>query len=588
VSIGTRDAPGRLARLLPALTWLRGYSRSDFSADAVAGLVTAFLQIPQAMAYAVLAGLPPQVGLYASVAAPAAYALFASSRALAVGPVAVAAVMVAQVLADPTVQAHGSMVGNALILALESGVILLVMAALRLGAIVNFFSHPMLTGFSMGAAIFILLTQVPPLLGIASIHPVTSQEIVASIYRQLGAIAPATLVLGASSFLLLVLAGGPLQTWLRKRSGKEWTLVLGRAGPLVVVALATIVVIILDLDHRHGVVTVGPIPAGLPNPDLGFLRLGSWLELLPSAALVALVNYVSGISIAKILANRRRQRINANEELAALGAANVVAAFTGGMPVAGSFSRTMVSFVAGARTQLSGIVASAAIWLTLLFFAPWFARLPNAALAAIIVVAVIPLIDISAIRTLWRYQASDAAVLLLTLASVLLLGMEAGLVTGLLVSLMAYIWRTSRPHMAVVGRIRGTEHFRNVLRYNVETWPTLALIRVDESLTFANIGVVEDFVMAHLAKHREIRHLVLVCSAVNHIDSSALEALERLVAGLHEAGVSVHLAEVKGPVLDALDRAGLPERMAPGRVFFRTSEAVAALTESPAQQPTAI
>lgn len=566
------NKPARwLARALPALTWLRGYSRSDFQADTIAGLITAILLVPQAMAYGMLAGLPPQVGLYASVVAPIAYALFGSSRTLAVGPVAVAAVMVAGALASQT---QGTPVGNALVLALEIGLILLVMAALRLGAMVNFLSHPVLSGFTSGAAILILLTQIPPLLGIDAGHGMTTQGIAKTVYGQLGDVAPATLALGVTSIALLLFAGGPLRLLLRKWSGSEAATLLARAGPLVVVFLALLAVVALDLDGSRGVATVGPIPAGLPSLDLGFLRLGTWVALFPSALLIALIAYVESVSMAKILANRRRQRISANRELTALGAANVVAAFTGGMPVAGSFSRTMVNFAAGARTQIAGIVGALVIGLTLLFFAPWFERLPTATLAAIIVVAVLPLIDPAGVRALWRYQRSDAATLLLTLVGVLVFGIEVGLVIGLVVSLLAYIWRTSHPHVAVVGRIPGTEHFRNVLRHDVETWPTLALIRVDESLNFANIGVVEDFIMAHLAKHPRVEHLVLICSAVNHIDSSALETLERLVVNLREAGVTVHLSVVKGPVMDALERVDLPARMAPGRIFFRTDEAI--------------
>lgn len=576
MKLAAPKAPIWLARALPALSWLRGYTRADWHADGVAGLITAVLLVPQAMAYAMLAGLPPQVGLYASVAAPIAYALYGSSRNLAVGPVAVAAVMVAGALASPAVQGHGTAVGNALVLALEMGLILLVMSALRLGNMVNFISHPVLSGFTSGAAILIVLTQVPPLLGIGSSEAMTSHEIARAIYRQLSAVEPATLALSVMSIALLVLGGGPLRTLLSRLSDKGWTALLTRAAPLAVVALAMIAVAALDLDRARGVATVGAVPAGLPRPDLGFLRLDTWLALLPSAALIALVSYVESVSMAKIIANRRRQRVNVNQELTALGAANVAAAFTGGMPVAGSFSRTMVNFAAGARTQLAGIVAALVIGLTLLFFAPWFERLPRAALAAIIVVAVIPLIDVAGMRALWRYQRSEAAVLLLTLGGVLVFGIEVGLVIGLVVSLLYYIWRTSQPHVAVVGRIAGTEHFRNVQRHRVETWPNLALIRVDESLSFADIGVVEDFIMAHLALHPEIKHLVLICSAVNHIDSSALETLERLFVNLREAGVTVHLAEVKGPVLDALERVGLPERMAPGRIFFRTVEAVQA------------
>lgn len=565
---------GWLPRLLPAIGWLREYSRADLSADVIAGLVTAILLVPQAMAYGMLAGLPAEVGLYASVGAPVAYALFSSSRTLAVGPVAVAAVMVAEALAAPEVQQHGSAVSNALVLAFECGVILLVMAGLRLGSLVNFLSHPVLSGFTAGAAVLIVLTQIPPLLGIGSSPSTASYEIANFIYDEVRAFKPATLILGLASIVLLAFAAGPLRIWIARVSGSEWTALLVRGAPLLVVFLAMAAVIGLDLDRMHGVSTVGLIAPGLPRPYFAVPPLGTWLALFPSAALIALISYVESVSMAKVVANRRRQRIHENQESAALGAANIIAAFTAGMPVAGSFSRTMVNFTSGARTQLASIVAAVAIGLTLLLFTPWFERLPKAALAAIIVIAVVPLIDVKSVRALWRYQRSDASVLLLTFAGVLILGIEVGLIIGLVVSLLFHIWRTSHPHVAEVGRIRGTEHFRNVQRYAVETWPNLALIRVDESLSFANIGVVEDFIMAYVAKHPRVQHLVLVCSAINHIDSSALEAIERLFMNLREAGVIVHLAEVKGPVLDALERVGLPARLAPGRIFFRTTDAV--------------
>lgn len=566
-----------LERALPALAWFKHYARADLQADLVAGLVTAILLVPQAMAYAMLAGLPPQVGLYASVAAPLAYALFGSSRTLSVGPVSVSAIMVAAALAAAGLQREGANVANALVLALECGVVLLVMAAVRLGVIVNFLSHPVLSGFTSGAAVIIVLTQVPPLLGVASIQSTAGYDLVAAIFRELHSTRPATLLLGAVSVFLLALAGGPFKTALRGLGAGRWAAALDRAGPLLVVLLATLAIVALDLDRAQRVVTVGAIPAGMPRPDWGFLRLDTWLKLFPSAVLIAFIGYIESVSIAKLLASRRRERISANQELAALGTANVAAAFTNGLPVAGGFGRTMVNFAAGARTQVAGVVTALLIGLTLLAFAPWFARVPRAALAAIIVVAVVRLIDVATVRALWRYQRSDAVVLLLTLASVLILGIEAGLVIGVVMSLLFYVWRASRPHMAVVGRIPGTEHFRNVLRHRVETWPRLALIRVDESLSFANIGVVEDFIMGYLASHRNVEHLVLIGSAINHIDGSALDALERLFAGLRDAGVTVHFAEIKGPVLDALERVDLPARMAPGRIFFRTTEAVQAL-----------
>lgn len=566
---------GRLESMLPILGWRRTYTRADLRVDIVAGVITALLLIPQGMAYAVLAGLPPHVGIYASIAAPLAYAVFGSSRTLAVGPVSVAAVMVADALADPSLS--GPPVVSALILAFECGLILLVLAVLRMGAMVNFLSHPVLTGFMTGAAIVIVATQVPPLLGIASTQSTALVDVAGDLITRLSTFAPAAAVIGGASVVLLVLVGVPLQRFLAKVDDSGRLAVFGRVGPMAVVVLATLAVVVFDLDKTASVATVGAVPTGLPGVGLGFLVGSAWVQLLPSALLIALISYVESVSIAKLLANRRRQRIDPNQELTALGAANLAAALAGGMPVAGGFGRTMVNFGAGARTQVAGIVAALIVAIALVSFAPWFARVPKAVLAAVVIMAVVPLIDVREGRFLWRYQRSEAAVFALTLAGVLLAGIEAGLIVGVIMSLLAYLWRTSRPHIAVVGRIPGTEHFRNIERHVVQTWPRLAFIRVDESLTFANIGAVEDYIAAYVATHLHVEHVVLICSAVNHIDSSALEALERMRSSLQVAGVTIHLAEVKGPVMDAVERAGLPAQLSPGRIFFRVADAVEAL-----------
>jgi sulfate permease, SulP family len=574
-------ATARLKRLVPAVDWLVNYRREDLQDDLTAGVITAILLVPQGLAFALLAGLPPEVGLYASVAPPIVYALLGSSRPLSVGPVSVAALLVATALGSAGV-APGSpaYLADALLLAALTGGVLLLMAAFGLGALVNFLGHPVLSGFISGAAVLIILSQLATLLGMPAAPAGSGAGMVAHYWYAADDAHLPTALLGLGSIGLLLLFRSPLVRLLKLlgASAQAATLV-GRVGPLAMVVGATALVAWLGLD-RLGIAIVGHIPAGLPLPRLDFLDAGRALELLPAAVMIALIGYVESVSVAKALAFRRRQKIDNNQELVALGAANVAAAVAGGMPVAGGFSRSMVNFTAGARTQLAAIVTGLLVGLTALFFTPLFHDLPRAALAAIIVVAVTALIDWQMLIRTWRYDRADALALLITFGGVLAFDIEVGLLLGLAVSIGTFLARSSRPHIAVVGRIRGTEHYRNVKRHQVETWPELLLVRVDRSLFFANVARVEDVVARAAAEQPRLRHLVLICSAINTIDHSAVESLEALAESLLEAGVTLHLAEVRGPVMDRLLRSDLLERLTPGRVFLSTEDAVRALLDS--------
>jgi SulP family sulfate permease len=566
-----------LVRHLPFLWWGRAYSREDFGGDLLAGVITAILLVPQGMAFGLLAGLPAEAGLYASILPPIAYALFGTSRTLAVGPVSVAAIMVAQALAG--LPAGADYVASALLLALLSGVILFVLGLARLGVLANFLSHPVLSGFTSAAAVIIVLSQLPSLIGLSLPRHLPLAEMPAAIVAGLARLNLHTLGLGLLSVALLLLSGAPLERALartgisRARAG-----VIGKTAPLAVVALTTLLVAGFALDAEHGVAVVGTLPEGLPVFALDVPAWSSLVQLMPAATLIAIVGYVESVSIAKTLANRRRQAVDPNQELLALGAANFAAAVSGGMPVAGGFSRTMVNYNAGARTQAAAIVTALLVGTVALFFTPLLAHVPKAALAAIIIVAVSKLIDLHTAVAAWRYDRHDGAVLLATAAGVLLLGIEVGLTAGVVLSLLLYIWRASRPHLAVLGRLPGTEHFRNVKRYqNLESWPHLLLLRVDEHLSFANSAYLEQVLMEHVARAPALKHLVLVCSGINGIDFSALEMLMKLASSLKDAHVTMHLAEVKGPVMDKLRDTGLLGLLQPGRVFLSTHEAVEAL-----------
>lgn len=558
----------RPARWLPIAGWLREYTRRDAQGDLVAGIITAIVLVPQGMAFALLAGLPPEVGLYTSVLPPIAYALFGTSRTLAVGPVSVAALMVAQALHD--LPPGTDPVAAALLLALLGGGLLLAMGFLRLGVVENVLSHPVLSGFTLAAATLILINQLPSLLGFRW------DGSPAHAAAELGA-HPATALLGAGAVILLLLMDRPLQRLLRSLGLSEVNARLcSRGGPLAVIVVATLAVAAVP-GLSNSVAKVGALPSGLPLPRLPSLPLPLLAQLVLPAALIALVSYVESLSIAKALAARRRERIDANQELIALGAANIGAALGGGMPVAGGFSRTMVNFQAGARTQLASILTALLVGLVALTAASMLAGVPKLALAAIIIVAVARLVDIPSIRALWRYDRIDGAVFAVTVIGVLALGIEKGIAAGVIASLVGFSARNARPHIAVLGRIRGSEHFRNVRRHEVETWPHLLFVRPDENFTFANAGFLESWLGNAVSEHPDVRHLVLVMSSVNTIDSTALERLERLLEALRETGVTLHLTDVKGPLMDRMQTTALMRSLPPGQVFLSAHAAAEAL-----------
>ena len=573
-----------IARFFPAARWLARYSRADLAGDAVAGLVVAIMVVPQGMAYATLAGLPPEIGLYASIAPLIAYALFGTSRALAVGPVAIVSLMTAAALSGVVEPGTAAYAGAALVLALLGGILLLALGLLRLGFLVNFLSHSVLSGFISASAILIAIGQLKPLLGIEMPRTEALFDTAAGLVRNIGSLNPATAIIGLGSVGLLLLARKPLARFLARRGLRPAIAEpLAKLGPLLAVLFGIAAVSLFGLD-RAGVKVVGEIPIGLPPLTLPVFDAELWRALAGGAALIAIVGYVESVSVAKALAAKRRERVDPDQELIGLGAANVAAAFTGGYPVTGGFARSVVNFAAGARTPFAAIITAILTAATVATLAGAFRLLPQAVLAAVIVVAVLPLVDLSALRRAWRYDKADALTLVATFASVLAIGIEIGIVIGAVLAIGVHLFRTSRPHVAVVGRVRGSEHFRNVERHTVETVPDVLALRVDESLYFPNTADLEDRLLAMVAARPEVRHVVLIASAVNAIDASAVETLEAMIEHLRDNGVTLHLAEVKGPVMDRLARTDLLAKLAPGRVFLSTHAALEALAPR-AMQP---
>lgn len=571
-----------MTRLLWLPDWLRHYQSRDLSHDALAGTITAILLIPQALAYAMLAGLPPEIGLYASVAPPIIYALTGSSRTLAVGPVAVAAVMVAAALGGFAQGDPARAVAGALWLALLSGGFLLLFAALRLGWLSHFVSHPVLNGFSTGAAITIIGTQIPTLTGLSLGNQDSLLALMGHLLPKLSQVHILAMACGLATLLLLLMARYRLAGWLASAGMPPKHAALAtRMMPLFIVISA--ITLSFWLDGALYLPVVGVIPQGLPLPSTDFMFVSGWQSLAGSALLIAIISYVESLSVARLLALRRRQRIDPDRELLALGSTNLGSALFGGMPVAGGFARSMVNFDAGARTQLAAIITAGWVALAAIAFSGALAPLPKTVLAAIVVVAVTQLIDLRGILATWRYDRSDGASQLVTVIGVLILGIEPGLLLGIGLALMLYLRRTSNPHIAVVGRVAGTEHYRNVLRHTVTTWPELLLVRIDESLYFANAPQVETRLLSLIAEHKETRHLVLIMSGVAAIDASGLELLESVHTSLKEAGVQLHLAEIKGPVMDHLEGTHFLKALGLAHTYLSTEQAVAALTKADGQ-----
>lgn len=557
---------------LPVLQWGREYRRDTLVSDLVAALIVTLMLIPQSLAYAMLAGLAPEVGLYASVAPLLLYALFGTSRVLAVGPVAVVSLMTAAVVGEHAAAGTPAAGAMAITLAFLSGLILLLMGVLRLGFLANFLSHPVISGFISASGLLIAASQLRSLMGVSA-QGDNFFSLLAALLAQVPNTHGLTVAVGAGALAFLFWVRRGLKPLLLRLGLRARTAdLLAKAGPIGAIAVTTGLAWAFDWSAR-GLKIVGAVPAGLPPFTLPVWDAALWRELAVPALLISAVGFVESVSVGQTLAARRRQRVEPDQELVALGAANLSAAVTGGLPVTGGFARSVVNFDAGAQTPAAGVFTAAGILLASLLLTPALYHLPQATLAATIVVAVLSLVDFSLLRKTWNYSRADFLAVVVTLLTTLGAGVEAGLVAGVGVSLALYLHRTSRPHIAEVGLVPGTEHFRNRLRHPVALSPRLLGLRVDESLYFANCRVLEDRINDAVASRPELAHVVLLCSAINDIDASALESLEAIDERLRAAGVALHLSEVKGPVMDRLQRTALLARLS-GRVYLSHYQAV--------------
>ncbi|NBQ27293.1 MAG: sulfate permease [Rhodobacteraceae bacterium] len=561
----------QLERHVPMLTWAKEYNKDTLTSDAVAAVIVTIMLIPQSLAYALLAGLPAEMGLYASILPLVAYAIFGTSRALAVGPVAVVSLMTAASIGNLGLSTPAEIALAAGTLAFISGVILAIMGVLRLGFLANFLSHPVIAGFITASGVLIATSQLKHILGIQAGGD-NLIELIHSLFEHQHATNPITLAIGLTTVAFLFWVRKGLKPLLLSFGLKPRLAdILAKAGPVGAVVVTTLLVFLFDLENK-GVKIVGDVPTGLPPLTMPSFSPSMWSQLFISALLISVIGFVESVSVASTLAAKKRQRIIPDQELVGLGASNIASAISGGYPVTGGFARSVVNFDAGAETPAAGAFTAIGIGLAALLLTPLLFFLPKATLAATIIVAVLSLVDFSILTKTWGYSKVDFTAVFATIFLTLGMGVEVGVSAGVILSIGLFLYKTSKPHVAEVGLVPTTQHFRNINRHEVETHPSVVTLRIDESLYFANASFLQDLVYDRVACDQPIRHVVLMCSAVNEIDMSALESLEAINTRLKDLGIKLHMSEVKGPVMDRLKRSHFLDEMT-GKVFLSQYDA---------------
>lgn len=585
------EAPGRegWARFLPCLEWLRSYDKGDAFRDALAGFFLAVLLVPQALAYALLADLPAQVGLFAALMPPVIYALFGTSRYLSLGPVALVSLLAGDAIGR-TAEATGIAPASiALVLAALVGAILVVLGIARFGIVADFVSRPVLDGFTAAAAVLIITSQIRHILGVEVARGGTFVGSARSLFGAVADVHAPTLVLGLGALVLLPsLRTGTDRLLERFGVGRDKRLPVVQGTSLIILMAAMVAVWRLELGARD-VAVIGALPAGVPALGLPPISLDTARQLTASALTIAAVAFVTALAIAKSLAGRQRQKVDADQEMIALGLANLGASLSGGYPVGGSVSRSALTEETGGRTPAAPAFAAVFVAAAALFAGPYFAFLPKAALAAMIIVAVVGLIDVRGALRAFRFSRADGGVLLLTFAAVLLLGLERGILAGALSALAVFIWQSGRPRIVVEGPADGGEHFRGQERGEVEAIDAPFLVlRVDRSLFFGNVRYVQQQILQAIAERPRVQFLVLDLSAIGEIDASALGLLESMADDLSAAGITFVLAAAKAPLRERLKFVGYIDQIGKNRLFDTVHAAVESLREAQESAPAAL
>lgn len=559
------------------MTRLKNYNSGMFVSDCIAGLVTASIALPQSLAYAQLAGFPPEYGLYAAILPLVIYACLGSSRTLVVGPAALISLLIGSSitkLAPQTTQEYISLGVNLTIL---TGIFLSLLSLLRLGRLTTFISKPVISGFTSASAIIIASSQVPIILGLKPNSGLSFNDVLLFTGTHLDQSNIAVIGLSLMGIILLWSSKSQLPVLLNKLKLKgPIALALSKSSPVMLVIISIILVVHLNMQESYNVAVIGNIPNSLPSLTFDILTIERWPELAFPAASIALICFLTSIATGVTLASKKREKLNSNQELLALGAANVGSALVGSFALAGSVSRSMVNYTSGAATQVANLVSAVVLVISLLFLTPYLFSLPKAVLGVIVIMSVLPMIDFKHIRRCWAFNKADAISLLFTFLSSLLLGVEIGIWAGIACSLILFMHRTTHPHIAEVGRAEGG-YFRNVNRLNVKTQRDTVYLRIDENLFFANVQYIENYIMERCGQSQDVKHLVLIFSSVSSVDESALETLETLILNLREADITLHLSDVKGIIQDKLKLTDIFETLAPGKLFFTADEAMSYL-----------
>ena len=571
------DPQKKINPLLKQWDWLKGYNPSIFADDLIAAIIVTVLLVPQSLAYALLAGLPPQVGIYASIFPLIAYAIFGSSRIINVGPTAVISLMTAACIASLP---EGERLVNAAGLALMTGGILLVAGVLKGGFVMNFVSRPVVSAYITGAALLIMISQIKHVLGV-QVSGNTAFELLQALSRNVKNANPAALWTGGSAIVILWSIRRYLAFILVKlRMKSNLAKMISRIMPIFVIIGFILISASLNLAQNYDLRVVGIVPAGLPPLKIPGLDLSAFQALIMPAIVIAIVAFVDSTSTAQELASRGRGRIDANKELLGLGASNFVAGITGGYPINGSMSRSAVNFSAGGRTPIVSIVVALMMLLTALFLTPILKSLPLSVLAALIIVACFGLIDFKSLWRTWVYNRADGTTAIATFLAVLFFGVQWGVLIGVVLAMALHIKSSLQPHMPIVGRFPGTEHYRDADRFNVETNEQVKTLRIDESLYYANARYLEDKVAQLVSNSPEMTDLVLMCTAVSRIDASALSSLEEINKRLKRTEIKLHFSDMQSRVKERLYRSDLIEKLS-GEIFLSQHEAMEALEPEP-------
>lgn len=550
--------------IFPALKWLKTYHPTHFKADVVAALIVLAMLVPQGMAYAMLAGLPPVMGIYASILPMIIYAFTGSSTTLSIGPVAIISMMVFSALQPLFAVGSTAYIEAACLLAIMVGIISLILGLFRFGFLIQLISHPVIKSFIIASALLIALGQFKFLLDIP-LQTKNIPEFIGSLVINFHHISFLSMGVSLAAISILVF----LPKWVRSDF-------LNKTIPLLLVLSSIIVVYAFNLD-QHGLKTVGIIPTGLPSFHFPTWNFDLVQKLLPSAFMIAMISFVESLAIAQATALQKRDDLNSNQELIALGLANIAAGINMGFAVSGSLSRTVVNSDAGAKTPMSGVMSSLLMIAVSLYFTSFFQNLPLTILAATIFVSIWKLVSFLPFFETWKYSKADGLAMWATFLGVTCIDISTGLVIGIILTFILLLWRISRPHIAVIGLVEGTQHFRNVSRYDVLTTETIASFRIDENLNFLNAHVLKGYIITELSHNPQIQHVVINCSSISNIDLSAVEMLEDLNRELLQLGIQLHLSEVKSPVMDQLNSSRLINMLS-GKIFLSHYQAIQTLS----------